>query len=110
MSPPEEKRHVTVVTACMTRTGLPAFAVNQVEVSPEEYDNGLHYYFAEADLLEAGYEEPFLHFPDRESPSFLHPAVRQYLGMPPWVVHRNPSENRRPPDGPRHRSDCLAAG
>jgi len=69
------------VTACMTRDGLPAFAINEVEVTQDQIDNGIHYYLAEADLLQAGYEEPFVHFSQDEAPSFLHPAVRQYLAF-----------------------------
>ena len=48
--------------------------------SQEQIDNGIHYYLAEAELLENGFEEPFVHFDENESPPFLHPAVRDYLG------------------------------
>ena len=33
------------------------------------------------DLLNAGYEEPFVHFCGAEAPSFLVPAVREFLGL-----------------------------
>src|SRR5262245_13891443 len=79
MTTQEGKRPVTVVTACMTGAGLPDFALTVVEVTPEEADNGVHYYLAEAQLPEAGYGEPFVHFAGAEAPAFLVPAVRQYL-------------------------------
>ncbi|OAI48218.1 hypothetical protein AYO44_07600 [Planctomycetaceae bacterium SCGC AG-212-F19] len=78
----EGKRTITVVTACMTRDGLPTFVVNEAEVAFEEYENGIHYYIVEADLLEAGYDEPFVHFDEFEAPRFLHVAVKLSLGMP----------------------------
>ena len=76
-----DKGPITLVTACMRADGLPAFALTQVEVSPEEYDNGIHYYLAEADLLEQGYEEPFVHFDENEAPPFLHGAVKEQLDL-----------------------------
>ena len=81
----ECKRPIAVVSACMTRDGTPTFALNQVEVTQDEAENGVHYYLVEALLLEDGYEEPFTHFDEQEAPAFLHPAVRQYLGLPPAV-------------------------
>ena len=74
-----EKRPVTVVTACMRADGCPDFAVTQVAVTQEEAENGIHYYLVEAELLEAGYEEPFVHFDSDEAPAFLLPAVREHL-------------------------------
>lgn len=97
MSPVTGKQRITVVTACMNAAGMPDFAINEVEVAAEEIDEGIHLSSVEANLLEAGYEEPFVHFPQDESPSFLHPAVRQYLGMPPWVVHRSLPVNQEKP-------------
>jgi hypothetical protein len=76
------KRALPIVSACMTREGLPAFALNTVEVTAEEVADGIHIYLVEADLLEAGYEEPFVHFPEDEAPAFLHPAVRDFLVIP----------------------------
>jgi hypothetical protein len=64
----------------MRPNGFADFALTQVEVTPDEYANGIHLYLAEADLLEAGFEEPFVHFPAEEAPPFLLPAVQQYLG------------------------------
>jgi hypothetical protein len=81
MAHPEGGRPVTVVSAVMRRDGLPDFAITQVVVTPDEYENGVHLYLAEADLLEAGYEEPFVHFPEEEAPPFLLPAVQKYLGL-----------------------------
>lgn len=83
----EGKQTVAVVSACMTRDGCPTFALNEVEVTQDEADNGIHYYLAEADLLEAGLEEPYVHFDDTESPAFLHPAVREFLGLAPIPDH-----------------------
>lgn len=81
MNPWSGKRRITIVSTCLNASGCPDFALNQVEVTYEEAENGLHYYLVEADLLLAGFEEPFLHFDEWAAPSFLHPAVRQYLGL-----------------------------
>ena len=86
----EGKRSIPIVSACMTREGLPTFALNTVEVTAEEAADGIHFYLVEADLLEAGYEEPFVHFPDSEAPPFLHPAVRQHLGLEPVLTEPTP--------------------
>jgi hypothetical protein len=83
----EGKRSVTVVSAVMRSNGLPDFAITQVEVTVDEYANGLHLYLAEADLLEASFEEPFVHFPEEEAPPFLLPAVQKYLGSRNTVLH-----------------------
>ena len=79
----EITRPITIVSACMNANGCPDFALNVVEVTQEQIDNGIHYYLAEAELLQSGYEEPFVHFDEGEAPRFLHPAVRQYLGLEP---------------------------
>ena len=76
-----DKHPVTVISACMRPDGLPDFALTQVEVTDEQAENGLHLYFAEAELLQAGYEEPFVHFPAGEAPAFLLPAVRAHLAQ-----------------------------
>ena len=86
MSSSEEKQRITIITACMRADGLPTFAVTAVDATSEECANGVHYYLAEADLLEAGYEEPFVHFDPAEAPPFLLPAVRAYLGVPAPVA------------------------
>ena len=65
------KRPVTIVSAVMQADGRPTFAVTQVAVTSEEYANGVHYCLAETDLLEEGYEEPFVHFDSDEAPAFL---------------------------------------
>ncbi len=87
MSTWEGKRTIAVVSACMNASGTPDFALNHVEVTQEKAENGIHYYLAEAELFEKGYEEPFVHFDADESPDFLHPAVRQYLGLLPHDSH-----------------------
>ncbi len=82
MNSRSQLQRVAIVTACMRSDGLPTFALNHVEVTPEEYDNGLHYLLAERLLAQAGgYEEPFVHFGETEAPPFLLPAVRQYLDL-----------------------------
>jgi hypothetical protein len=78
-----EKRRVILVSACMRSNGLPAFSLHEVEVTPEEFANGVQYDLAEQQLLADGFEEPFVHFTDSEGPSFLVPAVQQHLGLPP---------------------------
>jgi hypothetical protein len=82
-----DKQPTTVVSACMQRNGRPTFALNVVEVTREEAENGIQYYLVEADLLQAGYEEPFVHFPEEDAAAFLHPAVRQFLGLPPAAIN-----------------------
>lgn len=77
-----ERYPVSVVSACMRSDGTPAFAINTVAVSHDEEENGIHYYLAEAELMLAGYEEPFVHFVENEAPAFLFPAVRRHLGLP----------------------------
>ena len=81
MSDRRSKHPVAVVSACMRSDGLPDFAITEVEVTAEQAENGLHYYLVEAELLEAGFEEPFVHFAEEESPAFLFPAVKQYLSL-----------------------------
>jgi hypothetical protein len=79
MSQSEEKGTVTVVSACMRSDGFPDFAVTEVEVTPEEYDNGVHYLLVDESLAQRGYEEPRVHFDEMEAPPFLHAAVKAYL-------------------------------
>lgn len=74
-----ESRPVAVVTACRNAGGSPEFVLTTVAVTPAQQDNGIHYYLVEADLLEDGYEDPFVHFDEHEAPPFLHPAVRRHL-------------------------------
>src|SRR4051812_41276523 len=82
MDCPDELRPIAVVSACMRPDGFPAFALNRVEVTRDEAENGVHYDLVEAALLAAGYEEPFVHFDEIEAPAFLHPAVRHWLCLP----------------------------
>lgn len=77
MSPWQDKRPIAVVSACMSRDGTPGFVWNEVELTHEEYEEGLHYQLAMDRLLDSGYEEPFVHFDQFEAPAFLHPAVQQ---------------------------------
>jgi len=75
------KRPITIVSACMRSDGCSDFAVTEVEVTHEEYENGMHYVLTDDRLSDRGYEEPFVHFDQWEAPSFLLPAVRTYLGL-----------------------------
>jgi hypothetical protein len=77
------KRLIAVVSACMTAEGKPDFALNAVEVTHEEYQNGVHYDLVEDRLCDQSYDEPWVHFDVIEAPPFLHPAVRKYLGIKP---------------------------
>jgi hypothetical protein len=86
-----ESRSIAIVSACMTREGSPTFAVTQIAVTQEEAENGIHYYVAEAQLLEEGYEEPFVHFGEDESPPFLHPAVKQFLSQSTFTPSASPA-------------------
>ena len=79
----QEKRSITVVSAYRTAAGTPAFALNTVEVTQKEIENGIHFYLVEGQLLEEGRQEPFVHFDEEESPAFLIPSVRQHLGLFP---------------------------
>jgi hypothetical protein len=82
MSPWQGTRTITVVSACMTVAGMPTFSLNQVEVSHEEYENGVHYGLAEVQLMDQGCEEPYVHFDEFEAPAFLLPAVTSQVGGP----------------------------
>jgi len=75
----EAKQPITIVTACMQVDGFPTFALTEVEVTAEERAEGAHYYLAQTELLERGFEEPFVHFDSFEAPTFLHPAVKDFL-------------------------------
>ena len=76
-----DKRPITIVTACMRGDGKPTFARTEVAVTSEEVENGVHYYLVEGELLEAGYEEPMVHFAEGEAPAFLFAAVQQFLSV-----------------------------
>ena len=83
MTAQTEQRPIAIVSACMRADGLPTFALTEVVATPEEIENGAHYYIAEAELLQRGYDEPYVHFDSSESPPFLHDAVRQFLNLTP---------------------------
>jgi hypothetical protein len=76
-----DKRTIAVVTACLRSDGKPTFARTEVSVTPDEAENGVHYYLVEGELLLNGYEEPMVHFSKEESPPFLFPAVQQFLSV-----------------------------
>lgn len=97
MLPIPEQRNIAIVTACMNaHDGSPTFAITKVSVTDEEAGNGVQYDLAEVELLKRGFEEPFCHFGDHESPSFLHDAVRQYLGLPAASESISNSESEEP--------------
>ena len=75
--PRSGKRSVAVVSACLRPDGTPAFALNQVMVTNQEEKVGIHFYLAEADLLEIGYREPFVHFDEADAPALVRWALRQ---------------------------------
>ena len=84
--PASDKRPITIITACMRPDGLPTFARTEVEVTDDQAENGIHYYLAEAELLQQGYEEPMVHFTFEEAPAFLFPAVEESLAVA-FAVH-----------------------
>jgi hypothetical protein len=79
----------------MKRDGRPAFALSIVEVTQDEAENGIQFYLVEADHLQAGYEEPFVHFPLEESPPFLHSEVRKHLGLATTSINNNHLESEK---------------
>jgi len=85
MSAWSEKHPIAIVSACMRVDGTPHLAITEVSVTQEEIENGIPYYLAEAELLDAGFEEPMVHFAPEEAPAFLHAAVRSHLGLSPSV-------------------------
>jgi hypothetical protein len=66
----------------MARDGTPDFALNAVEVTHDEYENGVHYDLVEDRLKDADFDEPYVHYDEFAMPCFLLPAVKQYLGVP----------------------------
>jgi hypothetical protein len=73
------KRTIAVVSASMRSDGLPDFALTEVEVTHDEYENGVLIDLVEDRLADAGFEEPWVHFDELEAPAFLLPAVTAYL-------------------------------
>ncbi len=90
MLPWQGRRAIAVVTACVNANGAPDFALTTIAVTYEEYANGVHYELVEERLRDDDYEAPFVHFDAIEAPSFLHPAVRQYLGADSTARIANP--------------------
>ena len=81
MSPWHGKRTIAIVTACTSADGTADFAFTEVEVTHDEYENGVHYDLVEDGLTDTRYEAPFCHFDQFDAPEFLLPAVKQYLGI-----------------------------
>jgi hypothetical protein len=73
------KREIAVVSACLKADGSPALVLNEILATEREVENGIHFYWAEAELLEAGYSPDFVHFDEFEAPPYLHRAVRRHL-------------------------------
>jgi hypothetical protein len=74
-------RSIAVVAACLNAASVPDFAFTEVEVTHEEYENGVLYERVTAQLRAEGYEEPFVLFDQFEAPAFLLAAVREHLGI-----------------------------
>lgn len=88
----EGKRSITVVTACTCSDGMPDFAITEVEVTHDEYENGVHYDLVEDRLTDDRYEEPWVHYDEFDAPAFLIPTVRDYLTVPTVVEDQPPEE------------------
>ena len=87
-----DTRPIAIITACMRPDGLPTFARTEVEVTDDQAENGIHYYLAEAELLQQGFEEPMVHFSEEEAPAFLFPAVQESLAVAPAIQNLTLSE------------------
>ncbi len=85
------RRKLLVVTACLNASGFPDFALHEVEVTCDEYANGVHCDLVEEQLVVEGYEEPFLHFDQYDGPQFLVSAVLQYLGVSSRIPEHTPA-------------------
>ncbi|MBM4072695.1 MAG: hypothetical protein FJ271_27780 [Planctomycetes bacterium] len=90
--PANSTHTIVIVTACMRPDGTPAFARTEVAVTDDQADNGIHYYLAEAELLEQGYEEPMVHFTLEDAPAFLFSAVEECLAVASAVNNLTLSE------------------
>jgi hypothetical protein len=75
----EGKRKISVVSACLTSKGTPQLVLNQVDVTHEEFENGIHFVLVEDLLNDSGFEEPYFHFDELEAPSFLIEGVKQQV-------------------------------
>src|SRR5260221_10956061 len=95
MNPWRGGRKMTVVTACAFAGGEPGFAITDVRVTHDEYENGVHYDLVADRLLDDRYEKPFVHFDEFDMPRFLLPAVRKYLGLPAKKPAAKPKPSRR---------------
>jgi hypothetical protein len=78
----QSKFPIAVVSACMSSDSTPTFTLYEVQVSHDDYANGVHYSRVETYLAADGFDEPYVHFDEREAPPFLLSAVREYLGLP----------------------------
>ena len=105
--PTAGKAPVSVVTACMTPDGTPTFTLHTVGVTAAELADGLHYQLVVMQLFKRGYEEPFVHFPENESPAFLHPAMRHCWIRRPVLMTPFFTYFQRVNDEPHHRSNRL---
>ncbi len=92
MQPWNGLRRLTIVTACLNAASIADFTLTQVEVTHDEYANGVHCDRVEALLVQEGYEEPFLHFDVADVPAFLVPAVQRYFGAPLCATTSIPRE------------------
>ena len=81
MLPWPGKKKLRVVTACLNASGMPDLTLHEVEVSYDEYTDGVSCDLVEERLREQGFDEPFLHFDEHDAPPFLVPAVQHYLSV-----------------------------
>lgn len=92
----ECKRKITVVSACLTSKGTPQLVLNEVDVTHEEFENGIHFVLVEDLLDDAGFEEPYFHFDEQEAPAFLVEGVKQQvaeaLAVPDLITEVAPEE------------------
>jgi hypothetical protein len=75
----EGKRRIAVISACLNSQGSPEFVLNEVDVTHEEFENGIHFVLVEDLLDDAAYEEPYFHFDELEAPAFLMEGVKQQV-------------------------------
>ena len=63
--------NMTVAVACLNAAGCSDFFVTQVNVSQEQYEEGIHYDVAKEKAEENGYEGPFVCYDNYEIVNIL---------------------------------------
>jgi len=74
-------RKVKIVAACHDASGIPDFAMVEVEVDEEDMTVGRHYDEALNELYDMDYIDPIVLFDADDAPKFLFPEVEKYLGV-----------------------------